>query len=90
MKYSPDADVLVKQIGEETVLIHLGTDRVLHTNLTGSRVWSLLAEGHADSDIVALLGAEYQRPDEQIQDEVAGFLKQLVEEGLVKPADSRE
>lgn len=31
VKYSPDANVLVKQIGEETALVRKGPDRVVHT-----------------------------------------------------------
>lgn len=45
VKYHPDTNVLAKRIDEETMLVHLDRDRVLHTNATGSRIWELLAEG---------------------------------------------
>lgn len=83
MKYHTDTNVLAKRIDEETVLVHLDSDRVLHTNATGSRIWELLTEGHSDSEIIALLGKEYQRAQGQIEEEVRGFVEQLIEEGLV-------
>ena len=41
----PSPDVVAQRMGEETVLVHLITNRIYELNRTGSAFWELLAAG---------------------------------------------
>ena len=55
----PDA-VLHQQLGEETVLLHLATERYYGLDEVGSRVWQLLQEHQTLDPIVGALLDEYE------------------------------
>ncbi len=51
----PAPDVVAQRMGEETVLVHLVTNRIYELNRTGSVFWELLASGYDRSAIRAQL-----------------------------------
>ena len=42
----PAPDVVAQRMGEETVLVHLATNRIYELNRTGSVFWQLLTAGY--------------------------------------------
>jgi len=80
--FTTAADVVAQRIGQATVLVHMGTNRIYELNETGARLWELLAAGHAWADVVDRLRAEFDVDDDRLVREVDDFLTLLLDEGL--------
>ncbi len=85
-RYQCDADVTFQKLEDATVIVHLGTGRIHHTNATGSRIWELLNEGRSVAEVLAVLGAEFDAPAEELQQELADFVGLLAGENMISPA----
>ena len=81
----PAADVVSRQLDEQTVLVKMGTNRIFELNRTGARMWELLQEGATEPELVAQLGAEFDVSKEQLEGEVQSLVESLLEEGLISP-----
>lgn len=79
----PSQDVVFRQLENETVLVHLRTNRIYALNPTGARFWELLAAGVDVSDIKAQLLREFEVGSEQLESEIDRLLRSLTVEGLV-------
>ena len=85
--YAVDPEVTFQKLGEETVLVHLTTGKIHHTNETGSRVWELLKTGQPLDEILRLLGDEFDTPPEALESDVAGFVEQLEKGKMIRPLE---
>ena len=81
----PAADVVSRQLDEQTVLVKMGTNRIFELNRTGARMWELLQEGATEPELVAQLGAEFDVSEGQLEGEVQSLVESLLEEGLISP-----
>ena len=81
---SPSPDVAFRRLGDEVVLVHLKTNRILSLSPTGARFWELLADGDSRPEIEAQLLREYDVPKEQVSAEIDSLLRSLRAEGLVR------
>ena len=86
MRFRVDSDVSFQKLEDATVLVHLTTGRIHHTNATGTRIWELLADGRSVAETLEALQAEFDAPREQLEREVAEFVRQLSEEKMLAPA----
>lgn len=77
----PDA-VLHQQLGEETVILHLGTERYYGLDEVGSRAWQLLRQHRTVDPVVAALLDEYDVDE-------ATLRRDLEDKGVVSFADGR-
>jgi hypothetical protein len=82
-RYQADAEVTFQRLDEATVIVHLGTGRIHHTNLTGSRIWELLAEGRSLEDIYNTLLDEFDVPPEQLRSDLESFVQELSAEKMI-------
>jgi Coenzyme PQQ synthesis protein D (PqqD) len=78
----PDA-VLHQQLGEETVLLHLATERYYGLDEVGSRVWQLLQEHRTLDPIVGALLDEYDVDETTLRGDLERLLDELADLGLV-------
>lgn len=78
------SDVLAAHLDEETVLLHLGTKRYFHLNVTGQRVWQMLEEGANEATLVDRLALEFDTDRPTLVAEVQALLDTLRELGLVE------
>ena len=76
--------VAFRRLGDEVVLVHLKTNRILSLSPTGARFWELLADGDSRPEIEAQLLREYDVPKEQVSAEIDSLLRSLRAEGLVR------
>jgi hypothetical protein len=58
-------------------------------NPTATRVWDLLEVSHTAEQLVAILGQEFDAPEEVLRAELASLLNELETKGLVG-ADARD
>lgn len=86
-KYVVDPEVTFQELGDETVLVHLGTGKIHHTNTTGGRVWALLQEGHGTEEILDRLEAEFESTSETLRADVEEFIQILAAEKIIQSAD---
>lgn len=77
------SDVLHQQLGEETVLLHLGTENYYGLDEVGSRVWQLLREHRTVDPIVAALLREYEVDEPTLRNDLERLLDELADLGLI-------
>ena len=75
--------VLHQQLGEETVLLHLGTENYYGLDEVGSRVWQLLREHRTVDPIVAVLLSEYEVDETTLRSDLEHLLDELADLGLI-------
>lgn len=77
-------EALVQRFGDETVLIHVQTERVFVLNYTASRLWELLVQGLTLDQIQAQMLEEFDVTQEQLSQEIDGLVSELAREGFVQ------
>lgn len=83
-EFRPHPDVLVRRVGEEAVLVHMGRNEIFALNPTGARLWELLSEGRSRSEAVDQLTTEFDASEATIEREADSFMALLEGEGLVE------
>jgi hypothetical protein len=79
----PHPDVIVQNMGEETLLLHLRTDRFYELNRTAARFWELLSASHGLAAIQEQMLREFDVDKAQLADEIANLLTLMKNEDLV-------
>jgi hypothetical protein len=83
LKFRPDPDVLVHRMGEDTILVHLRTNRLFEVNDTAAQLWSLLADGLSLGQIKRRLAEEYDVSRDRLDRDLAAMLDQFQQESLI-------
>ena len=81
----PDA-VMVRAIGNESVLLNLETETYFGLNATGSRMWQLLTASTTVAEACDALAAEYDAGRGEIEADLTALADQLVAKGLLRVA----
>lgn len=79
---SPDA--LVRQVGEEAVILDLASGTYFGLDPVGARIWTLLAEGRTPADVQARIVTEYDVEPHQAAADLARLLAELRQAGLLR------
>lgn len=87
LRYNVHDDVTFQKLDDETVVVHLGTGKIHHTNPTGSRVWELLQQGRSLGQILQTLQSEFDTIPADLERDVAEFLELLERESVVEQAE---
>jgi hypothetical protein len=80
-------NVAWREIEGETILLDLRTSTYLATNATATLLWRRLEQGGTESDLVAVLVAEFEVPEGQAAADVSAFLADCRERDLVAEED---
>jgi len=78
------AQVMSRQVGDETVILDLGSGMYFSLDPVGARIWQLLTEGHGLDGVVAALLNEYAVPEGELRQDVSSLIDELVSRGLVE------
>lgn len=70
-------------MGDEFVLIHLGTNRIYRLNRTAARVWELLVAGMQRDELVEQVVSEFDINKENFVAEFDAFVATSAEDGLL-------
>ena len=81
----PDA-VMVRTLGDESVLLNLETETYFGLNATGSRMWQLLTASTTVAEACEALAAEYDTGRGEIEADLTALADQLVAKGLLRVA----
>lgn len=85
-RLATNPSVVARRLGEETVLVHLATNRIYNLNATATRLWELTRAGHTPEQICARLTCEFDVDAATLEREVEGTLRDLVDHGLLTRA----
>lgn len=77
-------DVMVRKVGEESVLLDLKTERYLGLDDVSARFWDLLTGGGSIQSAYETLLAEFEVDPERLRTDLGDFVQELVQSGLVQ------
>jgi hypothetical protein len=77
-------DVLFRQVREEGVLLNLADEHYFSTDEVGARMWSLLTSARSIRQAYDALLDEYDVDAGRLHDDLDGFVRELVQRGLVR------
>lgn len=72
------------EMAGQTVMMSISQGKYYALEGTARRIWELLAEPASVGEIVERLMAEYEVDREQCTREVTGFVRELIENGLLE------
>jgi len=78
---SPDA--VANRMGDQIVLVHVGTDRIFELNQTAARIWDLLALGHNRNEIQKILLEEFRISESIATQQIEELLATLIGERII-------
>lgn len=82
----PD-DVLIRDLGGESVLLNLASESYFGLDEVGTRMWAALANSPSIEAAFGMLLAEYDVEAEQLRADLTAFLRELTEAGLIVIVD---
>lgn len=80
------ADVVLRVIDDDALLLKLENEEVFALNATGARIAELIVEGRRLDAVVDLLSREYGADPADISRDVADLVAVLLSRGLLVPA----
>ena len=78
---SPNA--VARQVGDETVILHLGSGTYFGLDAVGARIWQLIGEGKNLQEIRDVVLDEYDVSRENLERDMDMLIKDLLEKDLV-------
>ena len=87
MRLTIPEDVMVRDLGGEAVLLHLGTATYFGLDSVGTRIWHLLAEHQSTEAVVPLLLQEFDVDEHQLRLDLEALVTQLLAQRLLIAAD---
>ena len=82
-RYRPNPDVVAQKLRDETVLVHVRTNRIYRLNGTGSAIWELLVAGEDVLMIQKCLHGAYAVDPSTLGGQVELLLAALKRETLI-------
>lgn len=77
-------EVVESTVGDEVILMHLGTGLYFALDMTGSAIWKHIKAGTALETIPGLLAAEFKADIVQIETDVRDLLGELFANGILQ------
>jgi GeoRSP system PqqD family protein len=87
--YRRAREIRFRHLGEETVVLRQSDACVVVLNEVGGRILEL-AEGRTRSEIVEDLATEFDVERGVLENDVVGFLQELLSSGLIEEASGEE
>jgi len=79
--------VLVSNVGEESVLLNLDSERYFGLDATGTRMWEVLNNSPTVQAAYETLLAEFDVDAERLQHDLFELVEKLKDHGLIEVAD---
>ena len=78
---SPNA--VTRQVGDEAVILHLGSGTYFGLDAVGARIWQLMGEGKSLDEICDVVLDEYEVSREDLERDITSLIKDLLAQDLV-------
>lgn len=85
-RYAPNPEAMESRLGDETVILHLGSGIYFGLDAVGTIVWERLQKGDTPEAAIAHVRATFDDAPATVEADVTGFLAQLLEHALIEPA----
>jgi hypothetical protein len=82
-RYRISTETVSNRLGENTVLVHLKTDRILELNRTASRLWELISAGFDLVQIQTTMLQEFDVAEQELNKEIDDTLASLQAEKFI-------
>ena len=82
-KVTIPAQVMAREVGEETVILDLANGTYYGLDPVGARIWQLMAEGQTLVQVRDVILAEYEVAREDIERDMLALVQVLLERQLV-------
>jgi hypothetical protein len=82
-------DVLFQELQGEAVLLNLKTGVYFGLDGVGTRIWQLLGEHEALSEVVRAMQREYDVTEERCTEDVMALVTRMVDHGLMTIIDGQ-
>ena len=82
-KVTVPAQVMAREVGDETVILDLASGTYYGLDPVGARIWQLMAEGQRLTQVCEVMLAEYEVTREDIERDVLALVQTLMERQLV-------
>jgi hypothetical protein len=82
-KVTIPSQVMTRPVGDETVLLHLGTGTYYGLDLVGQSIWLLMRDGKTLAEICDLLLDEYDVTREALTRDIVELADKLLAQGLI-------
>jgi hypothetical protein len=76
-------DVMIQEVGGESVLLDLKTERYLGLNEVGTRMWQALCASDSIQAAYETLLAEYDVTPQQLEEDLRDLLERLLQNALI-------
>lgn len=80
----PIDEVVWREVGDDLIILELGTSTYLMVNSTGKLIWEALVGSATKDELVAMLVKEFGVSTEQAESDVQSFLTTLTDRGLLR------
>lgn len=77
------AQVMARQVGDETVILDLGSGTYFGLDPVGARIWQFMAEGRTLAQVCDCMLAEFDVTAAEIERDVLVLAANLLEKGLI-------
>ena len=77
------AQVMARQVGDETVILDLTSGTYYGLDPVGARIWQLMADGQTLMQVCEVMLSEYDVTREDIERDVLALVQTLLERKLV-------
>ncbi|MEM8724114.1 MAG: PqqD family protein [Pseudomonadota bacterium] len=84
LHWSISDDAVANQVGDETVILHMGNGTYYGLDTIGTFLWEGLKAGSSPSEIAEQITAEYDVDRPTVDGDLRRFLSELEEQGLVE------
>jgi hypothetical protein len=82
-KVSIPAQVIARQVGDETVILDLASGTYFGLDPVGARIWQLMGEGRTLAEICDALLEEYDVTREALEGDVTRLAEELLAQKLI-------
>jgi hypothetical protein len=86
-KLEVPVEVMARQVGEETVILHLESGTYYGLDPVGARIWALILEGKSLAGVCEVMLDEYDVVRQTLEEDVLRLVDELEEKGLVRVSE---
>ena len=82
-KVAPSADVMLRKVGDESILLDLKTERYLGLDDVATRIWEVVTTAGSIQSAYDALLIEFDVDPERLREDLDEFVQVLLQLGLV-------
>ena len=82
-KVAPSADIMLRKVGDESIVLDLKTERYLGLDDVATRIWEVVTTAGSIQSAYDALLTEFDVDPERLREDLDEFVQELLQLGLV-------